>query len=174
MKFFEGCRPQFYFHGGRLVKDGKTGRQLWRLNLVITLMPEEVLCCDDVLRNNYEAIETRDNQVEELKISGEIRGQCVTFFSLAEHTEPALRIPRCDLTELRMTRVDELSELWVKVEIENSDMLHQFVKDFAFQRLWAEFAPAQMELPGGAKGVTLTKMTAERLSRLAKKTSTVN
>lgn len=146
MKFFEGCRPSFYFHGGKLIKESKTGRQYWRMNLVITLQAEEVLKCDQLLMNNYESIETRSDAIEELKLNVDVLGQSVAFFALIDDREPTLHIMSCDLTELKMTRVDDLSELWIRAEIENTDAVHKFVKDFAFQRLWVEFRPAQLEL----------------------------
>ena len=154
-QFFEKCRPEFYFHGAGLAKDKDTGRRVWRLNLVLTLKAEEVLSCDDIIRNNYEAIETRGNAVEELKIGGIVPAQTVEFFALAEHKNSVLRLPGCDLTDLRMTRSEDLTELWLKLEAENSNLLHSFVKDFAFQRLWVEFAPTQITMPVVA--VTLTK-----------------
>jgi hypothetical protein len=149
MKFFEECRPEFYFHGGRLYKDGKTGKQFWKLNLVITLKPGEVAGgCDDVIRNNYIAIETRANRVEEIKIADQVLDQVIEFFSLEDHKAAVLRCGPCDLTELRITREDELTELWVKAEIENTDEVHKFVREYVFQRLWVEFAPRQLPLPG--------------------------
>lgn len=148
MRFFEKCRPQFYFHGGKLVKDGKTGKQFWKFNLVLTLKPEEVLCCDDVLRNNYESINIYDDAIEELKIAAIVPGQVIEFFALEDHKAPIIRLGACDLTDLKMTRVDDLSELWVRMEVENTDALHKFVRDYVFQRLWAEFSPAK---PAAAK-----------------------
>lgn len=195
MKFFEGCRPEFYFHGGRLIKDAKSGKQFWKLNLVITLRAEEVLSCDDVIKANYVAIETRENRVEEIKLSDLVLDQVIEFFALADHKAAALRCGPCDLTELRLTREDDLTELWVKAEIENSDEVHSFVRSYVFQRLWAEFAPRQMEMsPGilaaadrltaplrdggitklsiscdGEDIVTLDKEDAERIHKRAKK-----
>ncbi len=150
MKFFEECRPQFYFHGGRLKKDAKSGKQFWKLNLVLTLEPGEVAGgCDDVIRNNYIAIETRANRVEEIKIADVVLDQVIEFFSLEYRKAAVLRCGPCDLTELRITREDDLTELWVKAEIENSDEVHKFVRDYVFQRLWVEFAPRQMRLGEG-------------------------
>ncbi len=37
MRFFHECRPEFYFHGGRLTKDKKSGKQFWKLNRVTAL-----------------------------------------------------------------------------------------------------------------------------------------
>jgi hypothetical protein len=156
MRFFEKCRPQFYFHGGRLVKDGKTGKQHWRFDMVITLKPEKVLSCDDVLRNNYESINVYDNSIEELKIGAIVAGQILEFFALEDHTAPVIRLGACDLTDLKMTRVDDLTELWIRMEVENTDALHKFVRDYVFQRLWVEFSPAQPAPGAKPKSVQMT------------------
>jgi hypothetical protein len=146
MKFFEECRPEFYMHGGRLIKEKKTGRKYWRLRLVITCKGNEIVKCDDVISNCYLAIETRENRIDELVIAALIHSQSIDFFPLSDSKAPAFRVANCDLTDLRMTRVDDMTELWVNVEIENSDRLHVFVRDYMFSRLWAEFASAQMKL----------------------------
>ncbi|MGC1781240.1 MAG: hypothetical protein WA708_01840 [Acidobacteriaceae bacterium] len=194
MKFFEGCRPEFYFHGGKLTKDAKSGKQFWKLNLVLTLRAEQVLCCDDVIKANYVAIETRENRVEEIKLADMVPDQVLEFFSLADHKAAVLRCGPCDLTELRLTREDDLTELWVKAEIENSDEVHTFVRQYVFQRLWVEFAPRQMRIgegvlgamdkltsslrsgdvtsmsiSSGGKTVTLDKEAAENIHKRAKK-----
>ncbi len=152
MKFFDGCRPEFYFHGGRLMKDAKSGKQFWKLNLVLTLKAGEVACgCDDVIRNNYVAIETRENRVEEIRLADVVLDQVIEFYSLEDHKAAVLRCGPCDLTELRITRADDLTELWLKAEIENSDEVHKFVREYVFQRLWVEFAPRQMRLGDGVR-----------------------
>lgn len=153
MDFFKDCRPEFYFHGGRLTKDAKSGKQFWKLNLVITLKGAEVSTgCDEVIRNSYVAIETRANRVEEIRLSDLVLDQVIEFFSMEDHKAAVLRCGPCDLTELRITREEDLTELWVKAEIENSDEVHKFVREYVFQRLWVEFAPRQMDLPVGVLG----------------------
>lgn len=147
MKFFDECRPEFYLHGGRLTKDQKSGKQFWKLNLVVTLRPQQVLACDEVIINNYLAIETRANHVEEIKLTDIVLDQMIDFFSLEDHKAAVLRCGPCDLTELRLTREDDLVELWVKADIENSDAVHNFVRHHVFTRLWVEFAARQPQLP---------------------------
>src|SRR6185312_965880 len=77
----------------------------------------------------------------------EVPDHLVEFFSLKDHNAPILRLGKCTLADLKMTRIEGCSELWIKVEHENTDALHAFVKDYAFQRFWAEFAPVQIALP---------------------------
>ena len=146
MKFFEKSRVEFCFNGGKLCCNGKTGVRSWRMNLVITLKAAEVISCDEMIMRNYEALETRENCIEEIKIAKEVPDHVIKFFALGDHKAPVLTLGRCTMTELKMTRVDGCSELWVKVEHENTEKLHAFVKDYAFTRLWAEFAPVQPSL----------------------------
>lgn len=149
MRFFEKQRVELYFHGGKLRCDGKTGVRSWVMNFVITLKAAEVLCCDEMLQRNYEALETRENLIEEIKIAAEVPEQTVQAFGLQDHSAPLLTLGRCSMADLKMTRVEGCAELWVKVEHENTDKLHLFVKDYAFTRFWAEFVPCQMSLPAG-------------------------
>jgi hypothetical protein len=148
MKFFKGCRPQFYFDGGRLTKDKKTDKQIWTLKMVITMKGHEVICCDDVILHNFMAIETRENLVEEIIIGHEFDGACIEFYALADHTAPVL-FCMTDLTDLRLTRDGDLTELHLKFDIENTDKVHKFVRDHVFTRLWAEFTEQQRSLPMG-------------------------
>jgi hypothetical protein len=148
MKFFKGCRPQFYFDGGRLTKDKKTDKQIWTLKMVITMKGEEAIHCDDVILQNYMAIETRANLVEEIILGHEFQGACIEFYALADHTGPVL-FCMTDLTDLRLTREGDLTELHLKFAIENTDKVHKFVRDHVFTRLWAEFTEQQRSLPMG-------------------------
>jgi len=146
MKFFKGMRVELFFKGGKLFCDGKTGQRRWRMDLIITLKAAEVCFCDETITSNYLALETRENWIEEIKIAKDIPAHDVEFFSLVDHKAPMLHLGKCELTKLKMTRVEGCSELWVKVEHECTDKLHAFVKDFAFQRFWAEFVPIQASL----------------------------
>lgn len=146
MRFFEKRRVSLYFHGGKLFLEKKTEARCWRLNLVITLKAADVLECEEVIARNYEALETRENEIEEIKIATEIEDQNIQFFCLSESDDSILALGRCRLTGLKMTREDGLSELWVSIEHKNTDKLHTFVKDYAFTRVWAEFEPVQQVL----------------------------
>lgn len=146
MRFFEGRRVSVYFHGGKLFLEKKTERRMWRLNLVVALQAADVLECEEVIQRNYEALETRESRIEEIKIGAEIEDQNLSLFSLLEKKDPILMLSRCRLIHLKMTRIDGCSELWVSVEHPNTDKLHAFVKDYAFTRIWADFLPTQMPL----------------------------
>lgn len=165
MRFFEKTRVELYFHGGKLFRDGKSGERRWRMNLVVTLKAAEVLACDEVIIRNYEALETRENWIEEIKIAKEVPEHGVEFFGLSDHTAPVLRLSKCTLTDLKMTRVEGASELWVKVEHENTDALHGFVKDYAFHRFWAEFEPIQASLlPKEKKPASIPRPFSARIN----------
>ena len=128
IQFFEGVRPQFYFHGARIRKDKKTGRRIWRIDMVITLDAAEVLKCDDLVARNYEHILTLDNCNNELGIEAMIPEQTLDFFALKESPKALLHLTRCDLAGLRMTRVEEIAELWVQLETDSTDAVCDFVK----------------------------------------------
>ena len=149
MKFFESVRPQFYFHGARIRKEKKTGQRIWRIDMVITLSVDEVLHCDEVVQRNYEHILTLDYRNNELGIEVMVPEQVLDFFALKDSPKPLLHLVRCDLTNLRMTRVEEIAELWVQMEVESTGSICDFVKDHVFTRLWVEFRPVQPELGAG-------------------------
>lgn len=145
MQLFEGRRPQVYFDGGRLYQDKKTEKQMWLWKLVIDLNADDAAKCDDVILNNYIAIETRENCVEEIVISHEVPRQCIEFFGLEDHTAPMLYI-HADVTALRLTRKENVTQLHFEVEISNTIQVHNFVRDHFFTRLWVTFSDEQMSL----------------------------
>lgn len=147
MKFFEKRRVSTYIHGGKFRNDAKSGMRYWVLNLVITLTPADVQACGDAIVSNYQQIECVENRVEEIKINVLMDEHVIEFFGLSDHKAPMLVLGRCALSELKMTKADGLCELWVKAEHECTDALHGFVREYAFQRLWCEFAPRQTALP---------------------------
>lgn len=160
MKFFEDCRPQFYFDGGRLYKDKKTGKKMWALKIIIPLDADLVTHCDAVITNNYIAIETRENRVEEIVMSHQVDQQIVEFFGLEDKTAPITWVT-ADIIEIRLTRDENLTELHFKIECELTPILHRFVGEHVFNRLWVQFADAQGSLPLGApkKARTIPKDT---------------
>lgn len=144
MRFFEGVRPQFYFHGARIRKDKKTGRRIWAITLVITLDAAEVLKCDEIVQRNYEHILTLDYRNNDLGIEIMIPEQTLDFFALKDAKDSLLHLTRVDLAGLRMTRVEEIAELWAQAEVDSTDAVCDFVKEYVFTRLWVEFQPSQM------------------------------
>lgn len=148
MKFFEARRPQVYFDGGRLSLDKKTGKQMWKWKLVIDLAGEDAAACDDVILNNFVAIETRENLVEEMILTAEVPRQQLEFFGLEDHTAPLLCL-FADIIGLRLTREDDITQLHFEVEFFNTPVAHDFVRDHFFTRLWAEFRDQQRPLLDG-------------------------
>ncbi|MFC5861063.1 hypothetical protein ACFPT7_02025 [Acidicapsa dinghuensis] len=65
------------------------------------------------------------------------------FFPLADSKEELFTFVAVDLEDLRFTRNEKLTELWVAIAIPAADEVWSFVKRFAFTRLWVEFAPAK-------------------------------
>jgi hypothetical protein len=148
VKFFEKCRPEVYVHGAKLRRDKKTGKRLWGFTLIITLSIDQVLKCDSVIERAYEYILTLDNCATELLLDAMVIDCAVDFYALIDNKERALRLDHVDIGGLRMTRDGEVVELWFQfeVELERSLGLHEWVKKFAYTRLWAEFVPAQGNL----------------------------
>lgn len=146
MKFFEKRRVSTYIHGGKFKKDAKSGVRMWTLNLVVTLKPADVECCDEAILSNFQQLDATENKIEEIKLAISLPEFSVDFFGLSDHTAPILSLGRCQLSEVRMTREGELCELWVKAQHDCTDALHVFVKEYAFQRLWVEFCPRQTSL----------------------------
>lgn len=125
MKFFEGCKPQVYFDGGKLFLEKKTNRKMWRLDLVFLLDAQEVIKCDDVILANYAAIETIDNRMEEIVLTHEIASQAIEFFGLRDHTAPLLYV-KSELTDLVMTRKEGRTELHAKIELASEGKVDHF------------------------------------------------
>lgn len=146
MRLFEGRRPQAYFDGGKLFKDKKTDKQMWQFKVVIRCEPDDMAECDDVILKNYIAIETRENQVEEIVIACSVPEQAIEFFGLEDHTAPLLYV-RADCTDVSITREKDLTQLHFKIEIENSHVVHEFVRNYVFTSVWMQFADLQRSLP---------------------------
>ena len=88
MRFFEKYRPEIYWHGAKLRRDKKTGRRLWGLTMIVTLAPELVLKCDEVIEQAYAYILTLDNQVDEVLLGAVARWMSIDFFGLADDAKP--------------------------------------------------------------------------------------
>ena len=114
----------------------------WHLNLVIACIAEEIAKCDDVICSNYAAIETLDNRITSLSIDVMVLDQLVSFYQLADNKKPMFQLS-CDLEDLRFTRNESCTELWVMVMVRAEDKVWEFVKKAAFTRLWVEFKPAR-------------------------------
>lgn len=151
MKLFEGVRPSAYLHGARLKKDNKTGQRYWSLTLVITLEAEDVAQCDDLVQDAWSYIADGKHKATSVDLGEDILQMFVEFYALppsAGAQKPALRLGPCDLTGLRLTRVEGLTEMWVTIQSDLTDRLHAFVKEYAFTRVFVALEPAQMKLGG--------------------------
>ena len=156
MKFFEKCRPEVYVHGAKLRRDKKTGKRLWGFTLIVTLGIDQVLKCASIFESAFGFILTLDHCCTELLLDAMVTDCTVDFYALIEDKAKALHLEHVDIGGLRMTRDGETVELWFQfeVELERSLGLHEWVKKFAYTRLWAEFTPAQgsLEMQPAAQG----------------------
>lgn len=106
-------------------------------------MPEEIAKCNDVICSNYAAIETLDNRITSLSLDLFVMDQAIEFFQLKDNKKSTLRLAPCDLEDLRFTRNEKLTELWVMIVVEAESPVWEFVRKAAFTRLWIEFRPAK-------------------------------
>lgn len=139
MRLFENLRPEIYIHGAKLRRDKKTGKRLWKLTLINTLLPEQVGKCDGTIEAAFIYLLTLDNCVAEVLLDTAITSCTIDFFGKDEDKKTTLHLDGVDLGDFRLTRDGKVSELWFSFELENSANLHAFVKEYAYQRLWAEF-----------------------------------
>lgn len=142
MRFFEGLRPEIYIHGAKLRRDKKTGKRLWGLTLINTLIPEQVTKCDQTIEAAYVYLLTLENAASESMLITLFQACAIDFFAKSEDNKPVLHLDGADLGSFRMTRNGKVAELWFQFELENSGVLHAFVKEYAYTRLWAQFTPA--------------------------------
>jgi hypothetical protein len=147
MRFFEGLRPEIYIHGAKLKRDKKSGKRLWGLTLINTLLPEQVVKCDSTIEAAYIYLLTMENCAAEVLLGTLVESGTIDFFAKFEDKKPVLHLEGADLAFFRLTREGNVAELWFQFEVENNAGLHAFVKEYAFTRVWAEFTPGQGELP---------------------------
>jgi hypothetical protein len=148
MHLFEKCRPEVYIHGAKLRRDKKTGKRLWGFTLINTLDIDQVLKCSAVIECAYEYILTLDHCACEVLLNAMVNDCHVDFFALLDDSAKALQLEHIDIGNLRLTREGETVELWFQfeVELERCSGVHEWVKKFAYTRLWAEFTQVQGSL----------------------------
>lgn len=146
MRFFERERPQVYIHTARLKRDKKTGRRLWQFTLIVTMTAELVETCDVPVAKAWEYVTDRDAAALELLLASEVQGCTIDFFAQIDDAVPALHLEHVDLTGLRFTRDKNTVEFWFSGEHVNEGGIHDFMKPYAYTRLWAAFKPSQGEL----------------------------
>jgi hypothetical protein len=144
MRFFEDMRPEIYIHGAKLRRDKKTGKRLWGLTLINTLLPEQVIKCDGTIEAAYIYMLTLENCAVEVMLGTIVESCVIEFFAKVEDKKSTLRLEGVDLGGFRLTRDGKVAERWFQFELENSASLHAFIKEYAYTRLWAEFKPADL------------------------------
>jgi ribosomal protein S25 len=174
MIFYPNCRPTLFFHSSRLKKDNKTGQRRYRMNFAITVDPVEILKCDEVIRDGYESIDTREKKCVRYEIGEDCPDINMRFFSLKDSPTPMIALHKLHLETLALTRVEGLVELWFSTELQFTKKLHDFVGEACFTRLWAEFEGAQKSLSIITDGTVEDELyeDAVKLVRDAAKAST--
>lgn len=146
VRFFEKERPEIYLHGAKLRRDKKTGKRMWGLTLIVTLNAKLVESCDVPVVKGWQYITEGDSAAFDVALSPIVVGCAIDFFQNIDDASPVLHLEGVDLGGLRITRDGTVVEFWFFGEHENSGNLHHFVKEFAFQRCWAQFAAEQCDL----------------------------
>lgn len=170
MKFFEGVRPSVYVQAARLRLDKKTSVRYWNLTLAITMSSKLAHACAEMIVSNYAQIATEENKCGGLDIEQDPPMQRVSIFALEEATDPALSLGNWEVTGLRLAKTEGLVELWATIEHVVTDSLHEFIKRFAFTRVWMEFVPnaaapdpSPAAEPGGAPVADIGSLIMERV-----------
>jgi hypothetical protein len=146
MRFFEKQRPQVFIHTARLKRDKKTGRRLWQFTLIVTMTIEHVQACDVPIAKAWEYITDRDSAAVDVLLASEVEGCMVDFFAEVDDATPVLHLEGVDLVDLRFTRDKNTVEFWFSGEHVNEGGIHEFMKPYAYTRVWAAFKPSQGEL----------------------------
>lgn len=146
MRFFEEQRPEVYIHTAKLKRDKKTGHRLWQFTLIVTMTAEQVEACDVPIAKAWEWITDRDSAGAEAFLASEIEGCAIDFFAQVDDVMPALHLEGVDLVALRFTRDKNTVEFWFSGEHVNEGGIHDFMKPYAYTRVWAAFSPSQGDL----------------------------
>lgn len=154
MRFFEGKRPEVYFHAPKLRRDKKTGMRLWGFTLIVTFGVELAESCDVPMALAWQYLTERDTAAVEVLLASEVADCAIDFYAQIDDATPVLHLEIIDLVGLRLTRSKNVVEFWFSGEHENSAGLHHFMKEYAYQRCWAQFKAAQgdLELKPVARG----------------------
>lgn len=147
MRFFCGQRPQVYIHAARYKRDKKTGRRLWQFTLIVTMTADQVEACDVPIAKAFEYITDRDSAGVDVLIASEVEGCAIDFFAQVDDAVPVLHLEGVDLGGLRFTRDKNTVEFWFSGEHVNEGGIHDFMKPYAYTRVWAAFRPSQGDLP---------------------------
>lgn len=147
MRFFDKQRPQVFIHTARLKRDKKTGRRLWQFTLIVTMTIEQVQACDVPIAKAWDYITDRDSAAVDVLIASEVQGCAIDFFAEVDDATPVLHLEGVTLGSLRFTRDKNTVEFWFSGEHVNEGGIHDFMKPYAYTRVWAAFSPDQGDLP---------------------------
>ncbi len=147
MRFFEKQRPEVYIHTARLKRDKKTGRRLWQFTLIVTMTIEHVEACDVPIGKAWTYITDPEAAAVDVLIASEVEGCEIEFFAQIDDATPVLHLEGVDLVGLRFTRDKNTVEFWFSGEHVNEGGIHDFMKPYAYTRVWASFKPSQGDLP---------------------------
>jgi len=131
MELFEKRGVMVHINGGKLRLD-KSDIRRWQLNLQFSLAPEDVHSCHEAIISNYQQIEARQNGVDEIAMNLNVSEQIIEFFGLSDHKAPTVRLGKCVISDMKMKHDTGLTILELKAEAECTGVLHDFVKDYAF------------------------------------------
>jgi hypothetical protein len=146
MRFFEKQRPEVYIHTARLKRDKKSGQRLWQFTLIVTMTIEQVQACDVPIAKAWEYITDRDSAAVDVLLASEVEGCQIEFFAQIDDATPVLHLEGVDLVGLRFTRDKNTVEFWFSGEHVNEGGIHDFMKPYAYTRVWAAFTPSQGDL----------------------------
>jgi hypothetical protein len=146
MRFFEGQRPQVFIHTAKLKRDKKTQRRYWQFTLIVTMTEEHVKACAVPIAKGWEYITHQDSAAVEALLASEVDGCTIDFFAEIDDATPVLHLDGVDLTGLRYTREKNTVEFWFTGQHLNEGGIHDFMKPYAYTRVWAAFMPSQGEL----------------------------
>ncbi|UWZ84627.1 hypothetical protein [Occallatibacter riparius] len=155
MRFFEKQRPEVYIHTAKLKRDRKSGIRLWQFTLIVTMTAEHVRACDVPVAKAWDYITDRDSAAIEVLIASEIQACGIDFFAQIDDVTPVLHLDVVDLKGLRFTREKNTVEFWFSGEHVNEGGIHDFMKPYAYTRVWAAFTPArqgELQMQPAAQG----------------------
>jgi hypothetical protein len=147
MRFFEKARPEVYIHTAKLKRDKKSGKRLWQFTLIVTMTQQAVETCGVPVAKAWDYILDQDSTAADVRLAVEIVGCAIDFFAEIDDASPVLHLDGVDLTGLRFTREGNTVEFWFSGEHVNEGGIHDFMKPYAYTRVWAAFTPSQGELP---------------------------
>lgn len=110
------------------------------------MTPEHVKACDVSIAKGWEYVTDRDSAAVDVLIASEVGACTIDFFAEIDDAAPVLHLEGVELEKLRFTREGSVVEFWFSGEHVNEGGIHDFMKPYAYTRVWAAFAPSQGDL----------------------------